>query len=204
MLAHDATRAEKWLRKMHWFPDAEVRRWFANWGEHSSGQTPDEVLRTYNTGYREMSRRSRPTALTCLSALRVDDSGPAPLLETVFVEEDFRASAVAISAVAIFACFTLRNAAVSERAIHPRWRQDLYNLAREVTGSDMVHLERDWAEEQSQYEQLQQRVQSALHLQERLQSNPNSWLNLKEPPSSAKGEGSEPDSGVREDQPFDP
>jgi hypothetical protein len=61
----------------------------------------------------------------------------------VFAEEEFRACAAEISGPAIFACFALRNAAVDERAIHPRWRQDLYDLARETFESDMVHLERD-------------------------------------------------------------
>src|SRR5258708_10486233 len=51
MLAHDTTRAEKWLRKMHWFPDGEVRRGFADSGGHTSGQTPDEIFSTYSTGY---------------------------------------------------------------------------------------------------------------------------------------------------------
>jgi hypothetical protein len=199
MLAHDTTRAEKWLRKMYWFPDGEVRRWFAGSGDHTSGQTPEEILQMYSTGYREMSRRSHPTALACLPALRVDERGPVPQLETVFAEEEFRACAAEICGAAIFACFTLRNAAVDQRAIHPRWRQDLYNLAREAFGSDMAHLERDWAEEQRQYEQLQQRVQSAAHLREKLQSSPSSWLNLREPRWSAEGEGSELDSQAEED-----
>jgi hypothetical protein len=113
-----------------------------------------------------------------MSALQSDDHGPYVQLETDFVEDEFRVCAQEIAAAAMFACFALRNAAVSEKALHPQWRKDVYDLAREITNTDMPHLERDWADEQRQYEQLQRRVQSAAQLKEKLHNDPRSWENL--------------------------
>jgi hypothetical protein len=182
MLAKDATSAEKWLRKQRWFPDREVRGWFAASGSNSAGGEPSEILASYSKAYREMSARSHPTAVACASALHVDERGPAPQLETIFIEEEFRTCAREIGATAIFACFTLRNAAVDERVLPPQWRQDVYELAREIIRADLPHLERDWAKEQAKYEQLQERVQSAANLTETLRRDPRSWTNLKDLP----------------------
>jgi hypothetical protein len=95
-----------------WFPDKEVRGWFADSGPNGTGSSPGEVLSVYRTGYREMSARSHPTAVACVSAMDANEDGFELRLGTVFVEEEFRACAAEIAATAIFACFTLRNAAV--------------------------------------------------------------------------------------------
>jgi hypothetical protein len=181
MLAHDETRAEKWLRQQHWFPDREVREWFATSVPNSTGSQPDEILDRYKTGYRAMSDRSHPTAIACVSALRAEENGPVVQLETTFDEEEFRTCAAEIAATAMFACFALRNAAVDESVLPPQWRQDVYELAREIIGSDMPHLDRDWAEEQQKFDRLQNRIQSAKNLAENLRRDPRSWWNLREP-----------------------
>jgi hypothetical protein len=41
MLARDPDRAEKWLREQHWFPDREVRRWFAESVPNDSNSASD-------------------------------------------------------------------------------------------------------------------------------------------------------------------
>lgn len=180
MLAHDETRAEKWLRQQHWVADSEVRKWFAGSAPNSTGTQPDEVLEIYKTAYKAMSDRSHPTAMVCVSALRVDANGPVLQLETTFDEGEFRTCAAEFAATAISACFALRNAAVDERALPPQWRQDVYELAREITGSDMPHLDRDWADEQERFDRLQSRIQSAKDLVENLRRDPRSWWNLME------------------------
>ena len=43
----------------------------------------------------------------------------------------------------------------------------------------MPHLERDWAIDQQQYDELQHKVQSAAELVDRLRRDPRSWDNLK-------------------------
>jgi hypothetical protein len=186
MLAKDPPKAERWLQKKQWFPEKAVRDWFAGSDTNSRGASPDEVRSIYITGYREMSARSHPTALACVSALDADEDGFEPRLATVFVEEEFRACAAEIAATGIFACFALRNAAVDEKAIDPQWREDVYELAREILNSDMPHLDRDWAEERDRYAQLRARVQSAARLEKVLRSDPRSWQNLQEPSESTE------------------
>ena len=151
---------------------------------------PDEIIDTYGRFYRETSRWAHPTALSCIPLMRGNEYGPQPQLGTVFVEEEFRSCVMEIAATALFACFALRNSAAGEEAIDPWWRQRLYELAPQITGSEMPHLERDWTIEQEQYEELQQKVQLAADLTDRLQSDPRSWDNLKAPKIRNESEGS--------------
>jgi hypothetical protein len=189
MLAKDLDSADKWLRREHWFPDREVRQWFASAGSIQSSRS-DEIIDTYGRFYRETSRWAHPTALSCIPLMRGNEYGPRPQLGTVFVEEEFRSCVMEIAATALFACFALRNSAAGEEAIDPWWRERLYELAPQITGSEMPHLERDWAVEQEQYEELQQKVQLAADLTDRLQSDPRSWDNLKAPKIRNESEGS--------------
>jgi hypothetical protein len=185
MLAHDPAQAEKWFDKERWVPDRRVRRWFSDLGSNTTGKSSDEILDAYSSTYSGMSDRSHPTAVACMSALSVDEHGFEPQLETVFNEEQFRTCAAGIAATAIFACFALRNAAVDEQVLNPQWRRDVAELAREILDSDMPHLDRDWTEEERQFEALQQRIQAAEKLGEALRRDPRSWLNLRdsEPPT---------------------
>jgi hypothetical protein len=178
MLGKDPSRAEKWIRKQHWFPDREVRAWFAN-AVPNSVSTPEEILNTYGAAYRQTSTIAHPTAVACFSALHLDEEGVSPQLESIFSEDDFRNCTIEVAATAIFTCFALRNAAVSEDAIDPEWRRRLYDLARQMNDSDMPHLERDWAAEQSKYENLQRKIQSDEGLFEHLRNDPRSWDNLQ-------------------------
>jgi hypothetical protein len=178
MLGKDPSRAEKWIRKQHWFPDREVRAWFAD-AAPNSVSSPEEILSTYGAAYKHSSALAHPTAIACVSALHLDEESISAQLATVFSEDDFRNCTIEVAATTIFACFALRNAAVNEGAIDPEWRRRLYDLAREMSDSDMPHLERDWAEEQSKYEDLQRRIQSADGLFERLRKDPRSWDNLQ-------------------------
>jgi len=116
-----------------------------------------------------------------MPALEVGQRSLSLRHETVFVPEAFRACAADIGNSAVFACFALRNAAVNERAIDPRWRAAVYDLAREINESDMPHLERNWEEEQAEYQRLQLRVQAAAGLKEALREDPRSWVNLQKP-----------------------
>ena len=72
MLAKDPTRAEKWVRKQQWFPDREVRSWFANAGANNAS-TPEEILKIYGTAYKQGSVRAHPTAIACMSALDISE-----------------------------------------------------------------------------------------------------------------------------------
>jgi hypothetical protein len=189
MLAKNLDSSDKWLRRQHWFPDREVREWFANTGPNRTS-SPDEIIETYGRFYRETSRWAHPTAISCLPLVRGDEYGPRPQLGTVFIEEEFHSCVMEIAATALFSCFALRNSAAGEKAIDPQWRQRLYELAPEITGSEMPHLERDWATEQQQYEELQQKVQSSADLVNRLRRDPRSWDNLKASKPAVESDGS--------------
>jgi|SRR5579863_1883373 len=193
-LAKDSAFAEKWVRKQHWFPDREVRAWFAASGPNDAASA-DEVLKDYAKAYKHGSTMSHPTAISCISALNIDEDGVSARLETVFSEDDFLACAAEIAATTLFACFTLRNAAISEKAIDPQWRKRLYELARKITNTDMPHLERDWAEEQRSYEELRRKVRSANDLAEHLRKHLASWDNLRSQPDEAQ-----PTASTQDDQ----
>lgn len=83
-----------------------------------------------------------------------------------------------ISAQGVFTCFAIQRALVDARVLAPEWREELAQLAMEVTGQEMPHLSRDWAVEREEYEALQRHVLPAEALDEALRQHPNSWKNI--------------------------
>jgi hypothetical protein len=186
MLAKEPELAEKWLRKEKWFPDREVRAWF---GEvtASSREEAQEATESYAKAYRQMSAWAHPTAISCLPLIRPDvndDTKPGLRLTTSFDQGAMESLIGEMTLTALFGCFAFRNSLANERAIDPRWRESLYDLAQQVSGTEMPHLARDWEKEQSYYEALKQKVQEVSSLSEHLQKSPSSWDNLNKSSSS--------------------
>jgi hypothetical protein len=180
MLAKEPQLAEKWLRKDRWFPDREVRAWMAGMRTNNPAEA-SELAEGYARVYRQMSTWAHPTALSCLPLISPDDDDltrPGLHLSTKFDADAVKSVILEITFAAVFACFAFKNCLVDERAIHPQWRQYLYDFARRVSGQDMPHLERDWEEQQRFYEELARKVQSADHLDDHLRQSPFSWDNI--------------------------
>lgn len=136
------------------------------------------MTKAYSRAYREMSKWAHPTAISCARLIQPTEWGPELHLETACDQAEYWACAAEVAVTAIFACLALRNAAVHESAIPPDWRQRLTELARQILDSDMPHLERDWDQEQRDYDELQNKIQSIDDLQRNLHANPRSWDNL--------------------------
>ncbi len=186
MLAKEPELAEKWLRKEKWFPDREVRAWFGE-ATASSPEEAQETAESYAKVYRQMSTWAHPTAISCLPLIKPDandDTRPGLQLRTFFDHGAMESLIGEMTLTALFACFAFRNSLANERAIDPRWREALYDLAQQVSDTEMPHLARDWKEEQSYYEALKQKVQEVSSLREHLQNSPSSWDNLNRPSSS--------------------
>jgi hypothetical protein len=181
MLAKEPQLAEKWLRKEQWFPDREVRAWWAT-ARSDDAAMASELADEYARVYRQMSTWAHPSALSCLPLIRPDNdpSRPGLHLSTEFDSEAMRSCILEITFTAAFACFASQNCLVDERVIHPQWRRYLYEFARRVSGQDAPHLERNWEEQQRFYHELARKVQSANHLDEHLRRSPHSWGNLSE------------------------
>jgi hypothetical protein len=178
MLAKDPHRADKWIRKQTWFPDREVRAW---WASVQGDSKSEEMLSLYAQAYRVMSSWAHPTLMSCAPLVQPDDAEPQRpglRLDTAFNEDAWASTIAEISGTALFSCFALRNSAVDEKAIDPAWRQRLYEIAKDISDKDMSHLERDWREEQEEYERLQDKINSVSEMDARLESDPLSWRNL--------------------------
>lgn len=171
VIAHEPEMAERWLRKQEWFPDGKVRELLRAAG------TDDSRVDLLSKGYRQMSAWSHPTAISSVHLFEHDST--AMKLDTTFNRDAFDVGAAEIAATALFCCFALRNAAVSEQAIDPQWRKALYELAREFYDSDMPHLDRNWAEEQQRFDAVRGRVQEVERLRSHLAEDDLSWDNLK-------------------------
>jgi len=187
MLAKNPKLADKWMRKDHWFPDREVRNWWASVQDEDSASS-DDAGAIYASAYRMMSSWAHPTFMSCAPLVISTDTqsnGPEYQLKVSFNETGFLYLIKEIAGAALFGCFALRNAAVDERAMDPAWRQALYSLAREITEHEMPQLERNWEEENSQYELLRGRIQTAEQLEVRLRNDPLSWQNLHRPGGDA-------------------
>jgi hypothetical protein len=67
-LAKEPDKAERWLRKMSWFPDREVRVWL-----REAGRVTDDQHAEFGRFYGRLSRWAHPTALSALSTAEMTD-----------------------------------------------------------------------------------------------------------------------------------
>ncbi len=173
MLAKEPDKAERWLRKMSWFPDREVRAWLKETGRVTGDQHAD-----FGRFYGRLSKLGPPNSLVRAAHggndrrehhLRPRDAAQLGTCRTLLDE---------LAATAIFCAFALRNAAVSEQALDPEWRRDLYAAMEDLTGQVQPHLQRDWDLERAQYDRLAERTRDVVELGDELRSNPRAWHNL--------------------------
>ena len=175
MLAHDDRRAKRWLKDQTYVPQNHVDQWT---GEGLGFD--DETVKSFRRAYGEFSAFAHPSARAALTTAEEKDGTLRFSVESK-VKLDVAASALLeIETVAVYACFALRNATVSEEAINPAWRQALYQFAQQTLGTDLPHLERDWQSEEEAFTRLSQRVREAAELDHELRTNPSSWHNLRE------------------------
>jgi hypothetical protein len=175
-LAKEPARAEEWVKKRQWVPDGEVRRWMST--TNYLGMD-DQARNQYRDLYRELSAQAHPTAASCLSVIENQDGRPAVVLKTGFDDRRFVSSFEKVAALGLFACFAAKNAAVRDEVIDPDWRQRLAEVAREITGKELPHLERDWEVEHQKYRDLRDLLRDIGDLPTVLAANPASDDNLK-------------------------
>jgi len=173
MLAKEPDKAERWLRKMSWFPDREVRAWL-----RQAGQVTDDQHADFGRFYGRLSGWAHPTALSALQTAEMTDDSITFGLVTRPDLAHARTLLDEIAATAIFCAFALRNAAVSEQALDPAWRRDLYAAMEDLTGQVQPHLQRQWDLERAHYDRLAKRTRDLAHLEDELRSNRRSWHNL--------------------------
>ncbi|WP_331768912.1 hypothetical protein OG948_59380 (plasmid) [Embleya sp. NBC_00888] len=179
MLAKEEGTAQKWIEKGQWTPDKKVREWLGE-AQHES----EDGVRPYANFYREASAWAHPKAVSCLGLLHVEDDVINVQTTIIFDADTSRKVVSAITWTTVFACFALRNAVVDERVIPPEWRQELFALARALSGDAMPHLERDWEQERTRFESVLSRLRDANELTETLRTDPRSWDNLSATPEN--------------------
>jgi len=121
---------------------------------------------------------AHPTALSALLTAEMTDESITFGLVTRPNLAHARTLLDELAATAIFCAFALRNAAVSEQALDPEWRRDLYAAMEDLTGQVQPHLQRDWDLERAQYDRLAERTRDVVELGDELRSNPRAWHNL--------------------------
>jgi len=168
--------ADKWLKDGVYWPDKIVRRWLDENQVVEPGAVED-----YRSMYREMCAWAHPMARSCMGLFA--DRGDALELipEPAFDLELCRQTIVEIAATAVFACFAFRNALAKEEVIDPAWRRDLKDLAEELAGQPLPHLERDWVAEHERYDAMIARLRTMDELDEMLRQHPRSFDNLSKP-----------------------
>lgn len=174
VLAKDPKLADQWIRDGKWFPDVRVRQWLSD-----VRHDPPEKVSTYQNFYSEASAWAHPTAESCMGQLSVKDDHFFLNPKITFDERASRATIALLADSALFACFAFRNAVVDERAIDPAWRKDLYDLAREISGEPMTHLDRDWEAEKDHYDAVMANLRDRRYLKGQLRTHPRAYANLK-------------------------
>ncbi len=97
----------------------------------------------------------------------------------IFDEQACQQTVGLLASTALFACFAFRNSVVDERAIDPEWRQDMYELAREMSSTPMPHLDRNWQAEQEHYDAVMANLNDRKYLKGQLRTHPRAYANLK-------------------------
>jgi hypothetical protein len=176
MLAHDPKTAERWLQRSSWVPQKHVDAW------SGEGLGFDDVaVKSFGRAYGQFSIFAHPSAQAALASTEVDDDTMSFRIASKLDTHIAGTILLEIEAVAVFACFALRNASVDERALDPRWRAAVHEAAATALGTDLPHLERDWAAEQAAFVELRRRARDVSELDHELRQNPNSWDNLQRP-----------------------
>ncbi|MEV0536205.1 hypothetical protein [Kitasatospora sp. NPDC050463] len=173
MLAKEAAQAEQWLRKGEWWPERKVRDWL-----RTARNESEEGVKIYTNFYRLASAWAHPTAESCMGLMVDDGTTISPMPEIAYNAEASRQAVREITLATVFACFALKNAVVDESVLDPNWRQELSQLARDLSGEPMEHLDRDWQAEQERFKVLLAKVRSADTLDEALRNHPRSFHNL--------------------------
>jgi len=173
LLAKDPELAEKWLRKEHWIPDREVRAYI------KTQTLPDDDGSPYQEFYKLASAWAHPSARSTVPLVLEPDGSVHPKLMTRFDPDAVETMLREIAAEAVFACFALQRALVDIEVLPATWRQRLAELATEVMGHEMPHLNRDWDAEQRRFEAMQAHVLPADQLEDHLRTHPNSWDNVR-------------------------
>ncbi len=171
MLAHDSPMAERWLHQGTWVPDRSSRAFIGS----LIAEGGEDVYREY---YRNASALAHPTALSTLPYVFNSDGEYHPVWEPVLDITRCQAIMREIVVEAAFVCFAIRMAAVDEEAMDPTWLRNLSDLAREVTGQEMPHLDRDWTARQIQFDLFRSKIRHDSELDEALESDPNSYRNI--------------------------
>ncbi|MFF0428992.1 hypothetical protein ACFYUJ_31940 [Streptomyces sp. NPDC004520] len=176
-LAKDPKLADQWIREGKWFPDVRVRQWLSD----VRGDSTEEVDK-YRHFYVEASAWAHPTAESCMNQISVEEDHFFLNPEITFDEAEARRIVGLIASTALFACFAFRNAVVDERAIDPSWRKDMYELAREMSGDSMPHLDRDWDAEHAHYDAVMANLRDRCYLKGQLRTHPRAYNNLRPQP----------------------
>jgi hypothetical protein len=173
-LAKDPKLADQWIRDGKWFPDQRVRQWLSD----VRRDPPEEIL-SYRNFYAEASAWAHPTAESCMGLISVEKDHFFLNPTITFNATACRETVAIITGTALFACFAFRNAVVDEQAIPPAWRRDLHELAREISGDPMYHLDRDWEAEQEHYDAVMANLRDRKYLKGQLRTHPRAYNNLK-------------------------
>lgn len=177
-LAHKSEVAERWLHGGDWVKDKFSRDF---WDEINPKDPESDDPAPHQQMYQLMCQYSHPMATSCLEFLFDFDKEGAyrPQMYPQADEARFRETARIITIQAIFVAYALRNAAAGFDAIPGWWHNQLAEMAREVTGAPLAHLNQDWDEHQQQFEKLQAAIRHDTELSDALRDDPNSHQNLR-------------------------
>lgn len=185
-LAHKPEVAERWLHGGDWVKDKFARDF---WDEIDPPEAGSDEPSPHLQMYKLMCQYSHPMATSCLGFLFDSEGNYRPEMYPQADEDRFRETARIITIQALFVAFALRNAAAGFDAIPGTWHSQLAELAREVTGLPLEHLNRDWDEHQRRFERLQASIRHNAELSAELRDNPNSYQNLQQGTASSQDQG---------------
>ncbi len=171
-LAYESGLAEQWLHAQKWLPDKFAR-------EYQKSFTIAEPDRNYRSYY-QMASDSAHIVMKSTVPYAFDRRADLNLTFGPVLDADQLLTALReIVLMALFSCFCFRNAFVDPRLLPPEWHQDLAQIARDVSGKEMAHLEQDWEQHDRFLTEFAQHVRHSDELDDALNADPNSYDNIR-------------------------
>jgi hypothetical protein len=169
MLAHNAERAEKWMRKLEWVPDKIAREFAVDMaGGDETARLPHDEF------YKHFSAATHPSAITTLPYLLSPGGEFEPRLEPKFDQGSLHVAADELTAQALFVAYCFRNSLADQDVMPPGWHAELARHAREFSGMELEHLDFDWISRERRHNSFVSQIRPIEEIDGFLRAHPNS------------------------------
>lgn len=173
-LAHESELAEKWLHSHKWLSDKFARSY-----QKSFTTADPNSDRNYGSYYQAASNTAHVTVKSTVPYAFNHDARVNLTFGSVSRSEQLISVLREIVIMALFTCFCLRNACTDSRLLGSKWNQALADIAKDVSGKELPHLNQDWSADDEFLTRFLAHVRHDEDLNDALTTDPTAYDNVR-------------------------